>query len=58
MSQLTSITFHSDDSLYRRWPYQAKVMNTFETVSSITVFIPVIYRNPERTGRKNSTEFS
>src|SRR5215218_984527 len=40
MPQLTRITSGSQDCLNLRWPYQAKVMNTFEA-------------NSIRTGRTN-----
>lgn len=34
ISQLTAITVSSGAALNFRWPYQAKVMNTFEANSS------------------------
>src|ERR1700722_5481718 len=34
MAQLATITSHSGRSRNFRWPYQAKVINTFEPISS------------------------
>src|SRR5947207_2864061 len=52
ISQLTSTTFHSGDSLNFRCPYQAMVMKMFDTVSSSAVSIvrPMISA-PDRGGQ-------
>src|SRR5437868_13899452 len=48
ISQLTAITFHSATPLYFRWPYQAKVMNTFDRISRTMVAMPVLSSTPPR----------
>src|ERR1043165_251188 len=45
MDQLITITNSRGLCLYLRWPYHAKVMNTFEMTSRMTVFTP----NPSLT---------
>ena len=39
MNQLIRIMLGNGVSLYFRWPYQAKVMKTFEMVNKKMVFI-------------------
>ncbi len=50
IDQLARMAIHNGELLYFRWPYHAKVMNTFDTVRRSMVFIDLYYTRPGPEG--------